>query len=68
MCLSWLIKRRTGTAIKRGGVDRYNHNLNTSERHHSYITTSHTYEDRVNTVEIAKKSMEFRLAQEQSLE
>jgi biotin synthase len=25
------------------------------ERHHDYITTSHTYEDRVNTVEIVKK-------------
>ncbi|CAM5210721.1 Biotin synthase OS=Lysinibacillus sphaericus OX=1421 GN=bioB PE=1 SV=1 [Lysinibacillus sphaericus] len=37
-------------------IDRYNHNLNTSERlHHSYITTTHAYEDRVNTVEVVKK-------------
>jgi biotin synthase len=35
-------------------VDRYNHNINTSENHHENITTSHTYEDRVNTVEQAK--------------
>ncbi len=36
--------------LKAAGVDRYNHNLNTSEAHHPNITTSHTYEDRVNTV------------------
>src|SRR5699024_5487320 len=36
------------------GVDRYNHNLNTSKQHHSNITTSHTYEDRVQTVNKAK--------------
>lgn len=36
--------------LKAAGVDRYNHNLNTSKEHHSNITTSHTYDDRVNTV------------------
>jgi biotin synthase len=36
--------------LKDAGVDRYNHNLNTSKGHHSNITTSHTYDDRVNTV------------------
>lgn len=36
--------------LKVAGVDRYNHNLNTSESHHTNITTSHTYEDRVSTV------------------
>jgi biotin synthase len=53
-CLG-LLKEEQAAQLKEAGVDRYNHNLNTSERHHSYITTSHTYEDRVNTVEIAKK-------------
>ena len=53
-CLG-LLKEEQAQQLKEAGVDRYNHNLNTSERHHSYITTSHTYEDRVNTVEIAKK-------------
>lgn len=36
--------------LKEAGVDRYNHNLNTSKNHHENITTSHTYDDRVSTV------------------
>lgn len=40
--------------LKEAGVDRYNHNLNTSERYHSEVVTTHTYEDRVRTVEIMK--------------
>ncbi|TCS93938.1 biotin synthase BioB [Hazenella coriacea] len=54
-CLG-LLGEEQATQLKEAGVDRYNHNLNTSERHHSYITTTHTYEDRVNTVETVKKS------------
>lgn len=53
-CLG-LLKDEQAAQLKEAGVDRYNHNLNTSANHHSAITTSHTYEDRVNTVEIAKK-------------
>lgn len=53
-CLG-LLKDEQAAELKEAGVDRYNHNLNTSESHHDYITTSHTYSDRVNTVEIAKK-------------
>lgn len=53
-CLG-LLKDEQAEQLKEAGVDRYNHNLNTSARHHDYITTTHTYEDRVNTVEIAKK-------------
>lgn len=36
--------------LKAAGVDRYNHNLNTSKNHHNEITTTHTYDDRVATV------------------
>lgn len=53
-CLG-LLKEEQAEQLKEAGVDRYNHNLNTSARHHDFITTSHTYQDRVNTVEIAKK-------------
>ena len=31
-------------------MERINHNLNTSRRHHADICTTHTYEDRVETV------------------
>lgn len=53
-CLG-ILKEEQAEQLKTAGVDRYNHNLNTSERHHDFITTSHTYRDRVDTVEIAKK-------------
>ncbi|MGP7818520.1 biotin synthase BioB [Niallia sp. 01092] len=53
-CLG-LLKEEYAAQLKDAGVDRYNHNVNTSERHHSYITTSHTYEDRLNTIETVKK-------------
>ncbi|REB08072.1 biotin synthase BioB [Sporosarcina sp. BI001-red] len=53
-CLG-ILKEEQAEQLKTAGVDRYNHNLNTSERHHDFITTSHTYKDRVDTVEIAKR-------------
>ncbi|WNS73835.1 biotin synthase BioB [Bacillus sp. DTU_2020_1000418_1_SI_GHA_SEK_038] len=53
-CLG-LLKPEQASMLKEAGVDRYNHNINTSENHHESITTSHTYEDRVNTVELVKE-------------
>ncbi|MDQ0214325.1 biotin synthase [Oikeobacillus pervagus] len=52
-CLG-LLKPEQAKRLKEAGVDRYNHNLNTSKNHHENITTSHTYDDRVNTVEAVK--------------
>lgn len=54
-CLG-ILKPGQAERLKEAGVDRYNHNLNTSSRHHESITTSHTYDDRVNTVEAVKES------------
>ncbi|WP_226678199.1 biotin synthase BioB [Mesobacillus jeotgali] len=54
-CLG-ILKPSQAERLKAAGVDRYNHNLNTSASHHAAITTSHTYEDRVNTVELVKSS------------
>lgn len=42
--------------LKAAGVDAYNHNLNTSESRYSEICSTHTYEDRVGTVEKAKQA------------
>lgn len=53
-CLG-LLKEEQAEQLKQAGVDRYNHNVNTSERHHDFITTTHTYEDRINTIDIVKK-------------
>ncbi|PGV53785.1 biotin synthase BioB [Bacillus sp. AFS037270] len=54
-CLG-LLKPEQAKRLKKAGVDRYNHNINTSESNHANITTSHTYDDRVNTVETVKGS------------
>jgi biotin synthase len=40
--------------LKEAGADAYNHNLNTSEGAYGSITTTHTYADRVDTVQRAQ--------------
>jgi len=42
--------------LKKAGLDRLNHNLNTSESHYPNICTTHTFEDRLNTVLAAKSA------------
>ncbi|HLR67384.1 biotin synthase BioB [Virgibacillus alimentarius] len=54
-CLG-ILKPGQALQLKEAGVDRYNHNLNTSKNHHANITTSHTYQDRVATVNKAKEA------------
>jgi biotin synthase len=41
--------------LAEAGLDRLNHNLNTSESHYKKICTTHTYADRVRTLEAAHK-------------
>lgn len=41
--------------IKEAGVERYNHNINTSKNYHKNICTTHNFEDRVNTVKMIEK-------------
>jgi len=40
--------------LKQAGLDRLNHNLNTSESHYPKICTTHTFADRLNTLLAAK--------------
>ena len=42
--------------LKEAGLDRMNHNLNTSERRYNEITSTHSYADRVETLEAAKRA------------
>lgn len=42
--------------LAQAGVDRFNHNLETSERHFSKVVSTHTWEDRVNTVKTAREA------------
>ena len=41
--------------IKEAGVERYNHNINTSENYHEFICSTHKFQDRVNTVKMIQK-------------
>ncbi|MEI8350766.1 MAG: biotin synthase BioB [bacterium] len=42
--------------LKAAGVDRYNHNLETSSRHYGAICSTHSYADRVNTARTVKRN------------
>ena len=48
-CLG-LLSREQADRLKAAGVDRVNHNLNTSEDYYADICTTHTYADRVETL------------------
>ena len=48
-CLGLLSESQTHR-LAEAGVDRVNHNLNTSENYHSQICTTHTFSDRVDTI------------------
>ncbi len=52
-CLG-ILKDGQAAKLKAAGVDRYNHNINTSASNFDKITTTHTYDDRVETVEKVK--------------
>lgn len=54
-CLG-ILSEEQAARLKEAGVDRYNHNLNTSKQNFANITTTHTYDDRVDTVEKAKNA------------
>jgi biotin synthase len=51
VCLSaGILDNEKAQALKEAGLDRYNHNLNTSESHYGEICTTHTFSDRINTL------------------
>ncbi len=42
--------------LKEAGVKRYHHNIETSRNYYSKVCTTHTYDDRVKTINEAKKA------------
>jgi len=56
VCLSvGLLGEEHARILADAGLDRLNHNLNTSEANYEQITSTHTYRDRVETLVAARK-------------
>ncbi len=56
VCVSaGLLDERAAQALKEAGLDRLNHNLNTSQANYPNICTTHTFADRLNTLKAARK-------------
>ena len=57
ICVSCgLLDKDKAQILKNAGLDRLNHNLNTSETHYPNICTTHTYADRINTLKAARQA------------
>ena len=57
VCLSvGLLGEEHARILADAGLDRLNHNLNTSEANYDAICSTHTYADRIATLQAAKKS------------
>lgn len=54
-CLG-LLKPDQARRLAAAGVDRINHNLNTSRRYYQEICTTHTYQDRLDTLQVAQEA------------
>lgn len=56
LCASHGILDKTDLVkLKNSGVKRYHHNIETSKRYYKEICTTHTYEDRINTIKAAQE-------------
>ena len=57
VCVSaGLLDEPKAKVLKDAGLDRLNHNLNTSARNYAQICTTHTYADRIATLEAARRA------------
>lgn len=56
VCLSaGLVDEEQARVLAEAGLDRLNHNLNTSESHYSEICSTHSFADRIATITAARK-------------
>ena len=53
-CSLGLLTEEQAGQLKAAGVDRINHNLNTSEGYHAEICSTHTFQDRLATIRHAR--------------
>ncbi|MDD3594668.1 MAG: biotin synthase BioB [Candidatus Gastranaerophilales bacterium] len=50
-----IINEAQAKALKEAGLTRFHHNINTSESNYANICTTHSYQDRINTVKLVQK-------------
>jgi len=55
-CCLGLLSPEQAIRLKEAGVDRINHNLNTSQRFYPEICSTHTYQDRLDTLRVASEA------------
>ncbi len=51
-----LLTPEKASRLAEAGIDRFNHNLETSRRLYSKIVSTHTYDDRIETAQFAKQA------------
>jgi len=51
-----LLTRDKAVRLAEAGIDRFNHNLETSERYFAEVVTTHTWADRVETIRLAREA------------
>lgn len=55
-CSLGTLEEKHVSALKEAGITRYHHNLETSESYFKEICTTHTYEERINTIKRVKSA------------
>lgn len=55
-CCLGLLKPEQAKTLAEAGVDRINHNLNTSREYYDSICSTHTYQDRLDTLKVASET------------
>jgi biotin synthase len=51
-----MLERGQATRLKQAGLDYYNHNIDTSERHYGEIVSTHSFADRLETLSHVRES------------
>lgn len=55
-CTFGMLEEHQAKRLKDAGVHSYNHNLDTSENFYKAIVTTHTYQDRINTLNVVQQT------------
>lgn len=55
-CTVGIISEEKARRLYDAGVEQLNHNLNTSERYYPHVCSTHTYQERVNTLLAARRA------------